>query len=52
MATLLDVTVDLSTIAASVRSAERVLLVPSAGRVGPAAEPWNLVVNTDVEPDL
>ena len=52
VATLLDITVDLSALADSVIGAERVLLDPSADRLGPATEPWNVVMNTDIEPDL
>ena len=52
VATLLDVTVDFSALTEGVKGAERVVLVPSAGGVGPATGPWNVVVNTAVEPDL
>ena len=36
----------------AVAGAERTRLLPSAGRSGPTDHRWNVIVNTDVEPDL
>lgn len=52
VAALLEITIDLSALTKSVKGAQRILLLPSADRDGPTAEPWNVVVNTDIEPDL
>jgi hypothetical protein len=52
VAGLLDRAINLSSLEAAVAGAERTPLLPSAGRSGPADPRWNVVVNTDVEPDL
>lgn len=52
VAGLLDRAIDLSSLEVSVAGAERTPLLPSAGRSGPADHRWNVIVNTDVEPDL
>ncbi|HWL44079.1 MAG TPA: type IV toxin-antitoxin system AbiEi family antitoxin [Ilumatobacter sp.] len=52
VAGLLDLSVDLSALSATVAGAERALLLPSGTRTGSAVAPWSVVVNTDVEPDL
>jgi predicted transcriptional regulator of viral defense system len=52
VAQLLDRVIDLSSLRASIAGAERTPLLPSAGRSGRADPHWNVIVNTDVEPDL
>jgi predicted transcriptional regulator of viral defense system len=52
VAGLLDHGIDLSSLEAAVAGAERTPLLPSAGRSGSADPRWNVIVNTDVEPDL
>lgn len=52
VAGVLDRAIDLSSLEAVVAGAERTPLLPSAGRSGPADPRWNVIVNTDVEPDL
>lgn len=52
VAGLLDRAIDLSSLEVSVAGAERTPLLPSAGRSGPADPRWNVIINTDVEPDL
>lgn len=52
VAGLLARAIDLSALEATVAGAERTPLLPSAGRTGTADPRWNVVVNTDVEPDL
>lgn len=52
VAKLLDRVIDLSSLRASIAGAERTPLLPSAGRSGRADPHWNVILNTDVEPDL
>jgi predicted transcriptional regulator of viral defense system len=52
VAGLLDRAIDLSSLEASIAGAERTPLLPAAGRSGRPDPRWNVIVNTDVEPDL
>lgn len=52
VAGLLDRAIHLSSLEASIAGAERTPLLPAAGRSGRPDPRWNVIANTDVEPDL